>query len=149
MITIRQAHREDISTIVAFQAAMAMETEGLELDTETATLGVTALFDDPEKGVYYIAEINNEVVGSLMITYEWSDWRNGTVWWIQSVFVKKEHRKSGVFATMYNHVKTIVEVSANLKGLRLYVEKDNLIAQQVYKNMGMDGTHYQLFEWLK
>lgn len=149
MITIRQAHRKDISDIVRFQAAMALETENLQLNTNIATLGTTALFDDPGKGIYFIAEHNNQPVGSLMITYEWSDWRNGTVWWIQSVYVEKEHRRSGVFALLYNHVKTIVQETPDLKGLRLYVEKNNLIAQQVYKNMGMDGEHYQLFEWLK
>lgn len=149
MINIRQAHREDIETIVAFQVAMALETENIKLDTDTVTMGVTALFDDPEKGVYYLAETDNKVVGSLMITFEWSDWRNGTIWWIQSVYIDKDYRKNGVFTTLYKHVKTIVQVSANLMGLRLYVEKDNLIAQQVYKNMGMNGEHYQLFEWLK
>ena len=127
---------------------MARETEELELDREVLTSGVQAVFADPALGRYYVAEENGKVIGSLMITYEWSDWRNGTVWWIQSVYVIPEFRRRGIYAGLYAHVKQIVEQST-VRGIRLYVDKRNTAAQQVYTRLGMNGEHYLVFEWMR
>ena len=144
----REALPADASTIIDFQMAMARETEDLELDREVLTRGVNAVFADPALGRYYVAESENRVAGSLLITYEWSDWRNGMVWWIQSVYVLPEHRGRGVYAGLYAHVKSMVAQSA-VRGIRLYVDKRNVPAQEVYTRLGMNGEHYLLFEWMK
>lgn len=149
MITYREAHSSDLDRIVAFQLAMARETEGVELDPATCTLGVRALFDDPDKGRYYLAEKDGQVVGSLMITTEWSDWRAGTVWWIQSVYVDPGHRRKGAYAGLYGHVKDLMERNPDVRGIRLYVDRRNTGAQEVYRRLGMNGDHYQVFEWMK
>ncbi len=148
-IVIRSGRLEDRDRIVEFQLRMAMETEELELDRETVRLGVEAVFDDPAKGQYWVAECSGQVVGGLLTVPEWSDWRNGTVLWIHSVYVVPEARRKGVFRSLYGHLKERVEASPELKGLRLYVEKENTRAQEVYENMGMDGNHYRLYEWMK
>ena len=144
----REALPTDASAIIEFQLAMARETEDLELDREILTSGVNAVFTNPTLGRYYIAESDARVVGSLLITYEWSDWRNGMVWWIQSVYVVPEYRGRGVYAGLYAHIKAIVEESA-VRGIRLYVDKRNTAAQQVYTRLGMNGEHYLVFEWMK
>ena len=144
----REAVPADASAIITFQIAMARETEELELDREILTRGVNAVFADPALGRYYIAESDGRVVGSLMITYEWSDWRNGMVWWIQSVYVIPELRRRGVYAGLYSHVKAMVEQST-VRGIRLYVDKRNRPAQDVYTKLGMNGEHYLVFEWMK
>ena len=128
---------------------MAWETEELALSLETVTDGVQGVFDDPTKGEYWIAEREGEVVGSLLTVPEWSDWRNGTVLWIHSVYVVPGTRKQGVFRALYENLRVRVESSDHLKGLRLYVETGNRNAQKVYEKMGMSADHYQLFEWLK
>lgn len=148
MVHYREAVPADASAIIDFQLAMARETEELELDREVLTSGVNAVFADPALGRYYIAEDDGRVIGSLMITYEWSDWRNGMVWWIQSVYVIPEFRRRGVYAGLYEHVKTIVEQST-VRGIRLYVDKRNVPAQQVYTRLGMNGEHYLVFEWMR
>ena len=135
---------------------MARETEELELDREVLTRGVEAVFADPALGRYYVAEdgaaaasaAELRVIGSLMITYEWSDWRNGMVWWIQSVYVIPELRRRGVYAGLYTHVKEIVDQST-VRGIRLYVDKRNVPAQEVYTRLGMNGEHYLVFEWMR
>ena len=148
-ISVRRGRLEDRDTIVGFQVAMAWETEELALSLETVTDGVQGVFDDPTKGAYWIAEREGEVVGSLFTVPEWSDWRNGTVLWIHSVYVVPGTRKQGVFRTLYENLRVRVESSDHLKGLRLYVETGNGNAQKVYEKMGMSADHYQLFEWLK
>lgn len=149
-ITIRPGLLFDIETIADFQVKMAFETEnGLKLDPPTVIKGVTAVIDDPSKGKYWIAEISGDVAGCLLTVPEWSDWRNGTVLWIHSVYVKPEYRKNGVYKALYQHLKNIVAESNDLRGLRLYVDKTNIRAQQVYQNLGMNGEHYHLFEWMK
>jgi GNAT superfamily N-acetyltransferase len=145
----RKATPADAPVIVDFQLRMARETEQIELDRETCTSGVQAVFAQTQFGEYYIAEQNGRVIGSLMITYEWSDWRNGMVWWIQSVYVIPEARGAGVYAGLYAHLKSIVEADAGLRGIRLYVDRRNAPAQQVYARLGMNGEHYQVFEWMK
>ena len=147
--TYRKAIPTDAPQITNFQLLMAKETEDLELDLDICTQGVKAVFADPSKGEYFVAELNGKVVASLMITYEWSDWRNGVVWWIQSVYVDSSDRGHGVFKGLYNHVKEIVLSDKNIRGIRLYVDKTNINAQEVYNKLGMNGQHYSLFEWMK
>ena len=146
---IETATPADIPVLVQFQQSMAQETEGLELDSTIVTRGIKALFEDPAKGSYYVARDGEVISGCLMITYEWSDWRNGTVIWIQSVYIRPEYRRKGLFKSMYRHIQEIVENDNYLYGIRLYVERDNLTAQNVYKAIGMDGNHYHLYEWMK
>lgn len=148
MTIIRRAVRSDAAAIVKFQQAMAMETEGLALDALTLEKGVAAVFDDKTKGEYFVAEDEGMVVASLMITYEWSDWRNGFVWWFQSVYVTPEYRRSGIFRKMYAFVRE-EGLKENICGLRLYVESQNHRAQKTYEAMGMNGSHYKTYEWLR
>lgn len=149
MINIRPAAQEDRDIIAKFQIAMAFETEGLKLVEPTVLLGVSAVLADPSKGKYYVATKGKEVVAVLLTTPEWSDWRNGTVLWIHSLYVLPEHRGQKVFKQMYAHLKSMVESSKDLRGLRLYVEKRNISAQGVYQSIGMSAEHYDLYEWLK
>jgi len=148
-IRTREADVTDAGDIAAFQRAMARETEEVELDAGVVGRGVRALFDDPARGRYFVAEEEGRVVASLLITYEWSDWRNGYVWWIQSVYVRPEFRRRGVYARMYAHVKGIAERDPNVRGIRLYVDRRNAPAQDVYRRSGMNGEHYLVFEWMK
>jgi GNAT superfamily N-acetyltransferase len=147
MINIRKAKPADAGAIITFQKAMAMETEGLGLNDETIRDGVKAVFDDNGKGEYYVAEDEGKVVASLMITYEWSDWRNANVWWFQSVYVIPEYRRKGIFRMMYDYVRSEGE-KVGIAGLRLYVESENHRAQKTYEAMGMNGSHYKTFEWM-
>jgi GNAT superfamily N-acetyltransferase len=145
----RKAKFKELETIVDFQILMASETEDMKLDKETLISGVEAVFEDPGKGTYYVATEEEVVIACLLITPEWSEWRNGTVWWIQSVYVVKEHRGKGIFKALYNYIKAMVEGDETLKGIRLYVEKENTKAQAVYEKLGMTAEHYKLYEWLK
>lgn len=149
MIHYRDATPGDAPAIVAFQIAMAQETEDFALDRATCTRGVDAVFHDRTLGRYFVGEEDGNVVASLMITPEWSDWRDGVVWWIQSVYVVPGFRRRGVYAGLYEHVKRIAQQETNVKGIRLYVDKRNTRAQEVYRRMGMNGDHYQVFEWMK
>lgn len=147
--TIRRATEDDIPHIAEFNRAMALETEDVILDTEKLHQGVTEVFKRAESGFYIVAEVNNQVVGCLMITYEWSDWRNGNFWWIQSVYVKPDFRSRGIFKTLYKYIETLANQKDDIAGIRLYVHKDNSHAQNVYLKMGMSRTNYQLFEYEK
>lgn len=149
--TVKIAKDEDFEFIVSSQMKMALETEGLNLDLVTVQKGVRAVLDDSSKGCYYIAfsDLNNVKAGMLLTVPEWSDWRNGTVLWIHSVYVIQDYRKKGVYSSLYNFLKDKVENSNTLRGLRLYVDKRNLVAQKTYKHLGMDNQHYELYEWLK
>lgn len=146
---VRKATHTDLDSIVEFQLKMANETEGIELDKPTVTKGVSAVLTDNSKGQYYVAEIDGNVVSSLLTTFEWSDWRNGTILWIQSVYVRPESRRKGVYKNMYAHIKTLVLNDENLNGIRLYADKSNKPAQTTYKKLGMSPDHYVTFEWLK
>ena len=148
-ILYRNANSAEADIIVGFQLAMALETEELILDKEICTRGVTAVFADAALGQYFVAERAGKIIASLMITYEWSDWRNGMVWWIQSVYVAPEARQQGIYAGLYDHVKAIVKADKNLRGIRLYVDERNQPAQKVYSRLGMNGEHYRVFEWMK
>ncbi len=149
MVSIREAMLSDYMIISRFQEKMAMETENLHLNPETVQAGVKAVFADPSRGSYYIAETRGAIAGCLLTTFEWSDWRNGWILWIQSVYVSPEHRKQGVFKMLYLHIKQMVEDVADFKGIRLYVDKTNEGANSVYRRCGMDAEHYRLFEWIK
>jgi ribosomal protein S18 acetylase RimI-like enzyme len=146
---IRSGEPADAATIVDFQLRMARETEDLELDGATLSHGVAAIFADSRKGAYWIAERGGRTIGCLLTTFEWSDWRDGTILWIQSVYVLPEERGRGVYRRLYERVRRQVEESDALKGIRLYVEKRNAAAQRVYERLGMTREHYDLFEWLK
>ncbi len=146
MITIRTATRSDAPVIVHYNAAMALETEHLHLDMERLLNGVNGLFDDASRGFYLVAEHEGTVIGQLMITYEWSDWRNGVFWWIQSVFVKEEFRAQKVFRSLYDRIVSMANEQGNVCGIRLYVEKDNTRAHAVYEKLGMSVTQYDLLE---
>ncbi len=142
---IRLAQPKDIDTIAMNNNLMAQETEGKELDMQTVTQGVKAIFNDPSKGFYLVVEVNGKVAANLMVTYEWSDWRNSNIWWIQSVYVIKEYRRKGLYKAMYNEVKNRAKLEG-VKVIRLYVEEENTIAQQTYKSLGMQHSYYYMFE---
>jgi GNAT superfamily N-acetyltransferase len=148
MITIRKAQPDDVSVIIDFQQKMAWETEQLTLVPEKINNGVKAVFDNPVKGQYWIAQKDNIVIASLLITYEWSDWRNTDVWWFQSVYVLPEFRRTGIFRKMYSHIRNESE-KLGVAGLRLYVETNNIPAQKTYESLGMQSEHYKMYEWLK
>jgi len=150
MLKVSVANKtEHLESIVRFQLEMAKETEDLTLDLDTVKRGVSTVFDNPNKGLYYVVtNEENKCVGSLLTMTEWSDWRCKDVIWIHSVYVISEYRKKGVFKKMYSHLKEKVENSDEFAGLRLYVDKTNIPAQKVYENIGMSNEHYDLFEWL-
>ena len=135
----------DIESIVQFQADMAMESEGCVLDKEKVTKGVTSAILDDSKGVYWVAKFEKRPIGSLMLTREWSDWNNEWYWWIQSVYVIPEFRRKGVYKAMYKKVKDTAKAN-NVSQIRLYVDKTNVSAQKVYQNLGMQESHYLMFE---
>ena len=143
---IRSACTDDISDIAQFNIAMAQETEERQLDPETIQSGVSSVIQNHAHGFYLIAERDQVAVGSLLITFEWSDWRNGTLWWIQSVYVKPEHRRTGVFKALYDAVIARARAAKSVRGIRLYVEQENLDAQSVYQKLSMQKTPYQMFE---
>ena len=145
MLRVRPATHTDLEALVAGNADMAAETERLQLDLPTVRLGVAAVLDGRVPGTYWMAEHEGRVVGQLLITYEWSDWRNRQVWWIQSVHVAREARRLGVFRALYAHVRGEAQV-AGAGGLRLYVDDSNSRAQAVYASLGMHGGHYRVFE---
>jgi GNAT superfamily N-acetyltransferase len=142
----RAATAGDLDFIVHGNTAMALETEHKILDPATVRSGVQAAFDDPARGRYFVAEIDGKVVGQLMITYEWSDWRNGVFWWIQSVYVEPAARRQGVFRALYGHVEGLARRMPRVCGLRLYVEKDNIRAQRTYLGCGMVDAGYVVME---
>lgn len=146
MVSVRPATSSDALTIAGFNRAMALETEHLELDGARVLRGVEALLADRAKGFYVIAENAGNVIGQAMVTYEWSDWRNGTFWWIQSVYVDPAHRGRGVFTALYQRIQAMGEADGGVCGIRLYVESDNARAQRVYQGLGMTETHYRMFE---
>lgn len=146
---IREATIKDMEVIIDFQLKMAMETENVSLDLSILKPGVIALFEKPEMGLYYLAEVDGKVVGSTMTTYEWSDWRNATMIWLQSVYFLPEFRNQKLFSKMYAFIKAKVKADESFCGIRLYVDKTNLHAHKVYKAIGMNGEHYDTYEWIK
>lgn len=145
----REATLNDKKLIADFQVRMAKETEGIDLNEEVCRKGVENVFADNTLGVYYVCEMEGSVVSSLLITYEWSDWKCAVVWWIQSVYVLPDYRKRGIFSGFYDYIKTLARQNNNVRGIRLYVDKRNTVAQKTYEKLGMNGEHYKLYEWLK
>ncbi|MFO1393465.1 MAG: GNAT family N-acetyltransferase [Steroidobacteraceae bacterium] len=145
-IHVRPAQPGDIEAIAAGNIAMALEAEHKHLDPPTVRRGVQAVFDTPGHGCYFIAEIDDQIVGQAMYTYEWSDWRNGVFWWFQSVYVTPDARRRGVFRALYRHIEDLAKADPNVCGLRLYVERDNARAQQTYARCGMQDAGYLVME---
>jgi ribosomal protein S18 acetylase RimI-like enzyme len=143
---IRKGELRDAETIAGFNIAMAQETEDKPLDPDTALRGAKAILKDPHKGFYLLAEHKGEIAGQLMTTLEWSDWRNKYFMWIQSVYVPEKFRKQGVYASLYYHLKEIAAERKNVAGIRLYVEKNNTTAKQVYERLGMYDPGYDMYE---
>lgn len=145
-IHIRDATSADQPVIANFNSQLAAETEGRILNEELIGHGVAALLADRTKGRYWLAVIDGQIAGQMMVTYEWSDWRNGMLWWIQSVYVPAQFRRRGVFSAMYEHVASLVRADKDACGIRLYVEKSNLHAQDTYRNLGMIKPGYEVME---
>lgn len=144
-LLIHSARLDHAPFIVDANCRMALKTENLVLDRPTVEHGVRTALQDPTKGLYFVAEHDGRPVGQLMVTFEWSDWRNGNLWWLQSVYVLPEYRRRGVFAALYRHAQTLADQSGAV-GMRLYVEENNLTAQQVYRRLGMHMSHYRVME---
>ncbi|HEY7328532.1 MAG TPA: GNAT family N-acetyltransferase [Gemmataceae bacterium] len=145
-LTIRRAGAADVALVAEFNRLLALESEGKTLDTALLTAGVAAGLADPNKSVYFVAEDDGKAVGQIMYTTEWSDWRNGWFWWIQSVYVCPEARRRGVFRALFEHVYQTARTDGNVIGLRLYVEGANHVAQETYRRMGMEAAGYLVFE---
>jgi GNAT superfamily N-acetyltransferase len=143
---IRDARAADATTIVEFNVKMAMETEGRPLDPALIKPGVTKVLEDPGRGRYWVAELHRQIVGQLMVTYEWSDWRNGVFWWIQSVYIRHDCRRKGIFSALHRHVESLARSTPEVCGLRLYVERENRRAQKTYETLGMTSPGYQVME---
>ncbi len=147
-MNIRPGLFYDVETLAQLQVTMAWETEEFKLDLETVKKGVQAVIDDPSKGKYWVMENAGEIAGCLLTVPEWSDWRNGTIIWIHSVYTLPKYRGQGVYKKLYSHIQEMVRTDENLKGIRLYVDKRNTGAQKVYENLAMNGEHYTLYEWM-
>jgi len=145
MLKIRDAEAQDVDTLVRFNLAMARETEDLGPDREVLRQGVRAVIGDSSKGRYFVAERQGAVAGALLVTYEWSDWRNAAFWWIQSVYVEPAHRRAGIFTALYRHIAALA-VGAGACGLRLYVHQNNALASSVYRKLGMVQSEYRVME---
>jgi len=145
-IDIREVKPGDAETIASFSQGIAEETEGKHLDEATILAGVSRLLAEPARGRYWLAEVDGRVVGQTMVTYEWSDWRNGNVWWIQSVYVISDYRRKGVFTALYAEVESLARQDADACGIRLYVEKQNERAQATYRALGMQSDTYLVME---
>jgi GNAT superfamily N-acetyltransferase len=145
-IVIRPATDTDAAVVCEFNWLLAHESEGKDLDRVQLEPGVRAVFADAHKGCYFLAERDGEVVGQLGLTYEFSDWRNGWFWWIQSVYVVSSARRQGVFRALFQHVEQAARADATVVGLRLYVERDNHAAHDTYKNLGLNWTSYGMME---
>ncbi|MGA1977739.1 MAG: GNAT family N-acetyltransferase [Bacteroidales bacterium] len=148
MVLIRKADPADGSSIVDFQIKMALETEKLVLIPETVKAGVAGVFKDPSRGQYYVAEESGRIIASLLITPEWSDWRDCYVWWLQSVYVMPGFRRLGIFRKMYTFIKSLAG-EKDIAGLRLYAETGNTSARKTYEALGMSSEHYSFYEWMR
>ena len=144
--TVRDATPQDLEFIIHANATLAKESEGIELDLELLRPGVIAVLGDRSLGRYFIAQQDGRAVGQMMLTYEWSDWRNGVFWWIQSVFVEPACRGRGVFSLLFRHVAQLARESSGVCGLRLYVDRSNTSAQQIYGHLGLHASNYGVME---
>lgn len=146
---ISQASAQDIELFVDFQQQMGRETENVNLSAEILRQGLLGLFEKPERGTYWCVEWQGQKVGCFMTMGEWSEWRNGTVLWIHSVYVLSQFRGKGIFRGIYVYLQEMVNNSNEYRGLRLYVDKRNERASKIYAKLGMNNEHYEMFEWLK
>ena len=144
-LIVRSAGDVDIDRLVLYNQALARETEGRELDRKVLKEGVEALLSEPARGQYFVAQKAGEVVGQMMVTYEWSDWRNGNIWWVQSVYVSKDHRREGIYRLLHEYVRSLAREEKAV-GLRVYVDRDNEAAQRTYGALGMQASDYQMYE---
>jgi GNAT superfamily N-acetyltransferase len=147
-LTIRPAEWSDLDFLIKGNAALAWESEGKALSQDRLRAGVEAVLQDQDKGEYFVAEVSRQVVGQVLITREWSDWRNGWFWWIQSVYVTPAMRSKGVYRCLHNHIVERARQAGNVVGMRLYVESNNHRAQRVYERCGMQFAQYQVMEQL-
>ena len=147
-IEVRPARAADVPSLVEFNLGLASETESKALDARVLRRGVERALADPARGRYFVAEIGGETAGALLVTTEWSDWRDGWFWWIQSVYVVPTHRGQGVYAALHRHVREAARRQGDVVGLRLYVERANERAQRLYQKLGMEETYYRLYEEL-
>ena len=145
IVEINKATLDDAVVIAEFNRRMAKETENMILDENVILNGVKNLMQQPDLGFYIVAKIENQVCGCLMITKEWSDWRNGLIWWIQSVYIHPDHRRKGIFRKMYQYISDYAK-EQGIIGLRLYVEHSNSVAQKTYSELGMNKCEYHIFE---
>ena len=144
-LLVRGATSYDAPTIAEFNTALALESEGIELDPETLRAGVQVALSDPRKTFYLMATRGAYPVGQLMVTHEWSDWRNGWIWWVQSVYVRPEHRRQGIYRALYSRLREIAVQRGDIRGIRLYVLRSNHIAKQTYQALGMSHSEYDLY----
>src|SRR5262245_5607718 len=144
-VLIREAQGADAETLARFNEAMALETERLRLDPLTIRAGVRAVLADPARGRYFVAERDGRIAGALLVTYEWSDWRNARFLWLQSVYVEPRERRKGIFTSLFRHLEKLVSRGGHC-GLRLYVDKDNAAAREVYRRLGLEHRHYLVLE---
>lgn len=147
-ISIRPATPADARTLADYNMALCRETEDRELDPATVLKGVTRFITEARRGGYFVAELAGEIIGQTAYTYEWSDWRNGELWWIQSVYVHPAHRGKGVFRSLFHHIKRLGEADPDCCGIRLYMERDNHPARKSYLNLGLTETGYEVLETL-
>jgi len=145
-MNIRLATPADVSVVTDFNLLLADETEQLKLDPPTVRAGVTAVLNDKHKGLYFVAELDGRIAGQLMITYEWSDWRNGDLWWLQSVYVHPDFRSRGVFRALFTHLTELARARKDVAGIRLYMHHDNETARRTYERVGMKRAGYEVFE---
>jgi len=145
-VLIRLAQPQDAETIADFNTRLAAETENKQLDPATIRAGVSALLADPHHGRYFVACADGQIVGQMMHTREWSDWRNGEIWWLQSVYVHPDYRRGGVFRALYRHLAELAEQSSQVVGLRLYVEEHNAKAIEAYRSLGLELAGYAVME---
>jgi GNAT superfamily N-acetyltransferase len=145
-ITVRDATAADLEAIVGYNQRLAGETEGKTLDTAVISAGVRRGFANPQLCRYFVAEVDGRMAGTTMLTYELTDWRDGVIWWLQSVFIEPEHRRHGVFRAIYRHIEDLARAHPEVRGLRLYVHRDNARAMKTYESMGMEKAGYELYE---
>lgn len=149
MIKIQRATDQHLDKLIEFQQGLASETENLSLSEETLRKGLITLLADTSKGQYYVVLDSGVPIGCHLITYEWSEWKNGMVWWMQSVYVSADYRNRGIFKMMFDNIMNLINQDPQLLGLRLYVDKSNARAMKVYESLGMDGSHYTVYEKMK
>lgn len=145
-LVIRQANLADAAVIAEFNLRLAQETEDLHLNDKSVSKGVAAILGDPSKGLYFVAESGQEIVGQVMITYEWSDWRNGNLWWLQSVYVRKDFRRKGIFRALFTYLQELARKRGDVCGIRLYMHSENHRARNSYQELGMKPTKYVVLE---